>query len=143
MTEFEPIGPLVGGALMGLSAVILLLLSGRIAGMSGLFAGVLSPQRGDIAWRVSFLAGLALGAVVMLRVLPSAFESTLVRSVGATVFAGVLVGFGTRLASGCTSGHGLCGIGRLSVRSVVATVTFIASGAVTVVVIDRLLGGAI
>lgn len=143
MAPFEPIGPLVGGALMGLSAVILLLFCGRVAGISGLFEGVLRPRRGDVAWRVWFLLGLAFGAALMVRMRPSCFDSSLVRSAGATVLAGVLVGFGTRLGSGCTSGHGLCGIGRLSVRSMVATVTFIVCGAVTVVVIDRLLGGSV
>jgi len=126
---------------MGLSAAMLLLFSGRVAGLGGLFAGILRPTRGDVAWRVWFLLGLAAGAVVMLRLLPSCFESSLVRSTGASLLAGVLVGFGSRLGNGCTSGHGLCGIGRLSVRSLVATMTFIATGALTVVVIDRVLGG--
>jgi uncharacterized membrane protein YedE/YeeE len=128
---------------MGLSASILLLFSGRVAGISGLFEGVIRPRRGDVAWRLWFLVGLAAGAVIMARVRPSAFESSLVRSAAATVIAGVLVGFGTRLANGCTSGHGLCGIGRLSKRSIVATMTFIATGAVTVAVVDRLLGGVV
>jgi uncharacterized membrane protein YedE/YeeE len=141
MAPFEPIGPLVGGALMGLSASLLLLFNGRVAGISGLFEGVIRPKRGDVAWRLWFLLGLAAGAVLMGRVRPSSFDSSLVRSAGATVLAGVLVGFGTRLANGCTSGHGLCGIGRLSLRSMVATMTFIATGAATVALVDRVLGG--
>ncbi len=128
---------------MGLSAAILLLFNGRVAGISGLFEGVLRPKRGDVAWRLWFLLGLAVGAVVMVLTRPSSFESTLARSTMATVLAGVLVGFGTRLSSGCTSGHGLCGVGRLSKRSIVATATFIATGAVTVAIIDRLLGGRV
>jgi uncharacterized protein len=143
MASVDPIGPLLGGVLMGLGGAILLLFSGRVAGVSGLFEGVIRPKRGDVAWRVWFLLGLASGAMVMARLRPSSFDSSLVRSAGATVLAGVLVGFGTRLANGCTSGHGLCGIGRLSVRSVVATVTFIATGAATVVLIDHVLGGRI
>ena len=113
MAQFDFFGPLVGGALMGLSSAILFLFSGRVAGMSGLFAGVVRPKRGDVAWRLTFLLGLAVGAVVMRILRPSSFDSSIVRSTGAAVLAGVLVGFGTRLANGCTSGHGLCGIGRL------------------------------
>jgi uncharacterized membrane protein YedE/YeeE len=143
LTPFDPIGSLAGGALMGVSAALLLLLNGRVAGMSGLVAGLVRPTKGDVTWRLWFLAGLAIGAVVMMRVRPSSFESSLVRSPIAVVIAGVLVGFGTRLANGCTSGHGLCGIGRLSKRSVAATMTFIATGAATVLVVDRLLGGAV
>ena len=143
MAPFEPIGPLLGGALMGLSAATLLLFCGRVAGISGMFEGVLRPQRGDVAWRVSFLFGLGVGAILMVTMRPGAFDSSLTRSAGATVLAGTLVGFGTRLGSGCTSGHGLCGIGRLSVRSIAATVTFIATGAITVIIINRLLGGSV
>jgi uncharacterized membrane protein YedE/YeeE len=128
---------------MGLSAAILLLFSGRVAGIGGVYAGILRPTRGDVAWRVWFLLGLAAGGIVMARMLPSCFASTLVRSTGASALAGVLVGFGSRLGNGCTSGHGLCGIGRLSARSIVATMTFIATGALTVVVIDRILGGRV
>jgi uncharacterized membrane protein YedE/YeeE len=143
MAPFEPIGPLAGGALMGLSAAMLWLFPGRIAGISGLFEGVLRPRRGDLGWRLAFLAGLAAGALIMLWLRPGSFDSSLVRSRGAVVLAGVLVGFGTRFASGCTSGHGLCGVGRLSIRSIAATVTFIGTGAVTVAVINRLLGGSV
>lgn len=128
---------------MGLSAALLFLFNGRVAGISGLLEGVIRPKREDLSWRIVFLLGLAAGGLLMLAIRPSSFESTLVRSMGATVMAGILVGFGTRLANGCTSGHGLCGIGRLSVRSIVATVVFIGTGAVTVAIINRLLGGRV
>lgn len=143
IAPFEPIGPLLGGALMGLSAAILLLFSGRIAGISGLVEGVIRPTRGDLGWRVWFLLGLTFGALLAVWLRPSSFENNLARSGGATILAGVLVGFGTRLANGCTSGHGLCGIGRLSVRSIVATATFIGCGAITVLIVNRWLGGSI
>ena len=143
LAPFDALGSLAGGAIMGLSAAVLLLCNGRIAGMSGLVAGLVRPRRGDVAWRLWFLGGLAVGAVAMLRLRPIAFESSLVRSSGAVVMAGVLVGFGTRLGNGCTSGHGLCGIGRLSKRSIAATVTFIGAGVLTVLAVDRMLGGAL
>lgn len=128
---------------MGLSAALLLYFNGRVAGMSGLLAGLLRPVKGDIAWRLWFLGGLAIGAVAMMLLRPSSFESSLVRSSGAVVLAGVLVGFGTRLGNGCTSGHGLCGIARLSKRSIAATMTFIAAGALTVVAVRQIFGGVV
>jgi len=135
---------LLGGALIGAAAVVLLLFNGRLAGISGILAGVLSPAEGGrTGWRLAFLAGLLAGGLVALGTMPGAFDIGLDRSLGATVGAGLLVGFGTRLGGGCTSGHGVCGIGRLSRRSLLATVTFMASGAATVLVVQRLLGGAL
>jgi uncharacterized membrane protein YedE/YeeE len=136
------VASLFGGALIGLSASILLLFSGRVAGVSGIVAGLLRPSRGEALWRVLFVAGMLAGGVVMARVHPSAFASTVERSSIALAAAGVLVGFGTRLGNGCTSGHGVCGISRLSLRSIAATATFIVAGVVTVLVV-RMLTGAL
>ena len=120
--------PLVGGVLIGLSASLLLLLKGRIFGVSGILAGVLIPRSGDTAWRVAALGGLVTAGILLMMVYP---ESMAVVNVGSNwryVGAGLLVGFGTQLGSGCTSGHGVCGISRLSPRSMAATLTFIAAG---------------
>ncbi len=126
---------------MGLAASGLLLLNGRIAGVSGIVAGLLRPSRGEAAWRALFAAGLVAGGLVASLVHPAAFGPSVQNSSAALAAAGVLVGFGTRLGNGCTSGHGVCGVSRLSVRSIAATATFIAAGVVTVFV-TRLLAGA-
>lgn len=127
-----PVASLLGGILIGISAAALLLFAGRIAGITGIVAGALHRQPGDLAWRLWFLAGLLGGGAVLGRLFPSAFAGTLQQSVPVTIAAGLLVGFGTRLGNGCTSGHGLCGIGRLSRRSLVATAVFVAVAALTV-----------
>jgi uncharacterized membrane protein YedE/YeeE len=132
--------PLVGGVMIGLASAGLLALNGRIAGITGIAAGVILPVRGDTAWRSSFLAGLVLTGFAASFVAPEAFTGGPTRSGLALLGAGVLVGFGTRLGNGCTSGHGVCGIGRLSPRSLVATCTFIAAGMGTVAAI-RAIGG--
>ena len=133
-------GPaLLGGLLVGASAAALLLLNGRIAGISGILGGMLKPLRGDIAWRVAFLAGL-IGAPLVYMLFADAPEVRIDAGYGALVVAGLLVGVGTRYGSGCTSGHGVCGISRLSPRSLVATVTFMAAGFATVFVARHLLG---
>lgn len=129
---FAPIPALIGGILIGLATSVLLLFNGRIAGISGIVSGLLTPTKGEIAWRALFVGGLLLGGVVLLVVYPQALAAEAVRSPGVIAVAGLLVGFGTRLGSGCTSGHGVCGLSRLSVRSLVATVTFIVAGMVTV-----------
>ncbi len=134
--------PLLGGALLGLSASGLLLVSGRIAGVSGIIAGLLRPSQGEVLWRVLFVVGMVTAGLIASRVHPATFPVPVARSSVAFVAAGVLVGFGTRLGNGCTSGHGICGIGRLSVRSIAATVTFIITGIVTVFVSRYLLGAA-
>lgn len=122
---------LQGGALIGLSASLMLAFNGRVTGISGIVGGLLTPKAGDIAWRALFVIGLVLGGAVALAASPAAFSPG--RSAPAlVVVAGLLVGFGTRVGNGCTSGHGVCGISRLSPRSLAATVTFIASGALTV-----------
>lgn len=141
MENFTPIASTVGGALIGLSASILLLFNGRIAGISGIFAGLLAPQRGDTGWRVAFVAGLVLGGLALFLAAPAMFAVTYDRTLPMVAVAGLLVGLGVRLGAGCTSGHGVCGLSRLSPRSLVATLTFIATGALTVVLVRLFTGG--
>lgn len=122
---------LEGGALIGLSASLMLGLNGRVMGISGIVGGLLSPTAGDIAWRALFVAGIVGGGLIALATMPGAFSAG-TASVGLVVLAGLLVGVGTRVGNGCTSGHGVCGISRFSPRSVAATLTFIGAGAITV-----------
>ena len=143
MNDFTPLSALIGGILIGLSASAMLLIEGRIAGISGITAGVLKPSRGDTLWRVCFLAGLLAGGILLRIFMPHAFDFGIVRPYPMLVAAGLLVGFGTRLGSGCTSGHGVCGMSRLSPRSLVATVTFIVSGAIVVYLVNHLTGSAL
>jgi uncharacterized membrane protein YedE/YeeE len=140
MHNFTPIASLLGGMLIGLSASAMLLLDGKIAGISGILAGVLKPVRGDTLWRVCFLAGLLAGGILLRIFFPSAFDFGIIRPLPMLIVAGLLVGFGTRLGSGCTSGHGVCGVSRLSPRSLVATATFIFTGALTVYLLKLLSG---
>jgi hypothetical protein len=114
-----------GGILIGLAAVLLLASIGRIAGISGIASGALEGARGDRAWRLAFLAGMMLAGSITLQFLPAPPRS-LTAPVPLLIAAGLLVGFGTRLGNGCTSGHGVCGLGRLSFRSLAAVVTFMA-----------------
>lgn len=119
-----------GGALIGVASALLLLANGRIAGISSVLGGLLLPSTIDRSWRVAFLAGLVVAGVTAALVAPAAIGSS-VRSLPAVIAAGVLVGFGTRLGSGCTSGHGVCGLARFSGRSLAAVVTFMLTGAIT------------
>ncbi len=143
MEHFTPVASLIGGMLIGLSASLLLLFDGKIAGISGIVGGLLSPAKQDTLWRVVFVGGLLTGGLLARLFAPQVFDLGISRSAGALILAGVLVGFGTRLGNGCTSGHGVCGLSRLSPRSLIATLTFIATGAVTVYIINHLLGGAV
>ena len=127
----EWIRALLGGVMIGLSASVLLVANGRIAGVTGVVAGVLGPRRGEVAWRALFLAGLILGGLAASLSVGARFSSS-DTTVSVALLAGLFVGVGTRLANGCTSGHGVCGLSRFSSRSLVATVTFIAAGAATV-----------
>ena len=139
-THFTPLSALFGGLLIGLSAAVLLLCNGRIAGISGIVGGLLQRYKaGDFAWRVAFVLGLVL-APVLYRLFAELPESRIDASWAMLVVAGVLVGFGSRLGSGCTSGHGVCGVSRLSPRSLVATATFMTTGFVAVYVVRHLLG---
>jgi hypothetical protein len=131
------IAGLGGGVLIGLASVVLLALNGRIAGVSGILGGLLSAPA-DRPWRLAFLAGLPLGAGIVAG-LTSGLPQVIQGSSWLLVTAGLLVGFGTRLGSGCTSGHGICGLARRSPRSLVATLTFIAAGMLTVLVVRQVL----
>jgi uncharacterized membrane protein YedE/YeeE len=133
MHDFTPWSSLLGGGLIGLSATLLLLAAGRVAGISGIFGGLLVPTRGDIHWRALFLVGLLLAGLLAASIMPAAIGAS-PRSLPLVGIAGVLVGVGTRLGNGCTSGHGVCGVSRGSVRSIAATTTFMATGIATVLV---------
>jgi uncharacterized membrane protein YedE/YeeE len=136
---FTPWSALAGGVLIGIAAAMFALLNGRIAGISGVVGGLLKPTAGDVAWRAAFAIGLVGSPLVyaLFAVLP---KPQIAAEYGALTLAGLLVGVGTRYGSGCTSGHGVCGLSRLSLRSLVATVTFMAAGFVTVFVTRHLLG---
>ena len=136
--NFTPWTSLGGGMLIGLAAALFVLLNGRIAGISGVLGGLLQPRAGDIVWRVLFVAGLLL-APTLYGLVASLPVATIDADYPTLVAAGLLVGVGTRFGAGCTSGHGVCGISRLSPRSIVATLTFMAAGFATVFVIRHLL----
>ena len=142
MHNFTPLPSLVGGLLIGSAAALMLLLKGRIAGISGIIGGLLQPSRGDTSWRVLFVVGLIAAPLLVMLVTGHLPEVPSQASDRLLVIAGLLVGFGTRLGSGCTSGHGVCGIGRRSVRSVTATLIFISTGALTVFFARHILGGS-
>jgi uncharacterized protein len=140
VTEFTPWSAALGGVLIGSAAALLLLAQGRIAGVAGILRGVLWSLRGDTAWRVAFVAGLPLGAA-LVGWARGGLAIEIAASAPQLALAGVLVGFGTQLGSGCTSGHGVCGLARGARRSLLATATFMVSGAATVYVVRHVLGG--
>jgi len=135
---FTPVTALIGGALIGAAAAAFVVLNGRIAGVSGILGGLLRPARGDIAWRAAFVAGLVAAPLAygVFAALPAIRVDT---DIAVLIAAGLLVGVGTRYGSGCTSGHGVCGISSLSLRSLVATLAFMAAGFTTVFVTRHLL----
>jgi uncharacterized membrane protein YedE/YeeE len=137
--HFTPWASLAGGILIGLATALLLLANGRVAGISGILGGLLRPSRGDIAWRVTFILGLFVAPLVWLtmRAMPPA---QIDHSPALLAVGGLLVGIGTRFGNGCTSGHGVCGIARLSPRSLLATACFLAAGFVTVFIVRHVLG---
>jgi len=135
---FTPWSSLVGGAVIGVAAAMLVLLNGRIAGISGILGGILKPVTGDVAWRAAFILGL-VGAPWVYALWGAFPRPQIDASAGALVLAGLLVGVGTRYGAGCTSGHGVCGLSRLSPRSLAATATFMAAGFGTVFVLRHLL----
>ena len=132
MTHFTPFSALLGGALIGLASALVLLAHGKVAGVSGMFGGVLRPGTSDRSFRLSFILGLLGGGAIMSFLYPEAFRSVFTPTLPLALIAGLIVGFGTQLGNGCTSGHGVCGTSRLSPRSIVATVTFMATGFATV-----------
>lgn len=137
-TNFTPWTGLAGGLLIGLAVGAFVLLNGRIAGISGIVGGLLRPAQGDIAWRIAFLAGL-VGAPLVYALFAALPEVRIAAGDGALVAAGLLVGIGTRYGSGCTSGHGVCGLSRMSPRSLVATVSFMLAGFATVFVLRHVM----
>lgn len=137
--EFTPWSALAGGMLIGLAAAMFVLLNGRIAGNSGVIGGLFKPNKGDLAWRAAFVLGLA-GAPWVYELVAALPQPRIDASFGALVIAGLLVGVGTRYGSGCTSGHGVCGLARLSPRSMVATGAFMVAGFATVFIIRHWLG---
>ncbi|MDX1552945.1 MAG: YeeE/YedE family protein [Marinobacter sp.] len=139
--NFTPWSALAGGIIIGLSAAGFILLNGRIAGISGILGGLLVPQKRDVLWRIAFLAGM-LAAPLLWMMTAELPPIEIKASYPVLVAAGLLVGIGTRYGSGCTSGHGVCGLSRLSARSLVATLTFMVAGFVTVFIIRHLITGA-
>jgi uncharacterized membrane protein YedE/YeeE len=136
---FTPWSSLAGGALIGTAAAMFALLNGRIAGISGVLGGLLRPKAGDIGWRAAFVLGL-VGAPLLYALVTALPAPQVDAGTGALVVAGLLVGVGTRYGSGCTSGHGVCGLSRLSPRSLVATLAFMGAGFATVFVLRHVLG---
>ena len=143
MESFTPIASTIGGVLIGIAAAGLLLFHGRIAGISGIAGGIFRREPGDISWRVMFIVGLLAAGFGWHLFFPQDYAVGIDRSTPALVIAGLMVGIGTQLGSGCTSGHGVCGIGRLSKRSTVATVSFMITAALTVFVVNEVLVGSV
>ena len=141
MENFTPYSAFFGGTLIGISASMLMLLNGRIAGISGIVKGLLKPSNcSEINWRIAFLAGLVFGGLGYAMVFP--VQITLPQGINmlTLIIGGLLVGFGTAMGNGCTSGHGVCGMSRFSIRSIVATMTFLSTGMLTVYIIRHVLG---
>ena len=137
--NFTPYAALSGGILLGVASATFILINGRILGISGILGGLLVPRRGDVSWRVFFLAGMLLAPAILALVWPQRLVVPRIDADNFTIIvAGVLVGLGTRYGSGCTSGHGVCGLSRLSPRSLVATLAFMASGFATVYIVRHL-----
>ena len=139
MENFTPLSATAGGVLIGISVTLLLLFKGRIGGVSGIMNGALFAPKGDRIWRLTFLAGLVLGVFVFHLLAP---DFTVLRQGYPLLLLGLggfLIGFGTRMGGGCTSGHGICGIANLSIRSLIATLTFMATGMITVYIIRHIL----
>jgi uncharacterized membrane protein YedE/YeeE len=135
--HFTPAASFAGGALIGIAAAMLLLLSGRVAGISGIVGGLLAPHRGDVAWRIAFVGGL-LAAPAAMALLGERPAPRIDAGFGTLILAGLLVGIGTSYGSGCTSGHGVCGLSRLSPRSLIATLAFMAAGVAAVYAVRHL-----
>ncbi len=138
-SNFTPWASLAGGIALGLAAAIFILVNGRILGISGIVGGLLHPLKGDVVWRLTFVAGV-LAAPVLYKLLATPAAARIDAGLPTIVIAGLLVGLGTRYGSGCTSGHGVCGLSRLSPRSMVATLAFMGAGFVTVFIVRHVLG---
>ena len=134
MENFTPFASTLGGLLIGVASAMVLVFNGRIAGISGVAGGIFRFQKGDLLWRALFVGGLVLGGLGSFLVAPAAFEIATGRPLWVLAIAGLLTGVGTQLGGGCTSGHGICGLGRFSVRSLVAVLTFLLTAAITVAI---------
>jgi len=137
--HFTPVTSLAGGVLIGIAAAALLLINGRILGVSGILGGIVWPRAGDLGWRLAFVVGIVVSPSA-LKLVTSATPPVIDTSIATLVASGLLVGIGTRLGAGCTSGHGICGISRLSPRSLVATAAFMLAGFATVFVARHVIG---
>jgi uncharacterized membrane protein YedE/YeeE len=137
--SFSPASAVIGGVIIGLAVAVLGLMNGRIAGISGIVGGLLKPAPGDVAWRMAFVAGL-IAAPLCFAIVAKLPPVAIAASYPTLIIAGLLVGIGTRYGAGCTSGHGVCGISRLSPRSIVATLSFMAAGFATVFVVRHFIG---
>jgi uncharacterized membrane protein YedE/YeeE len=140
-TNFTPWASLAGGVMLGLASALFILLNGRILGISGIVGGLLRPQSGDAGWRIAFLLGLFAAPWLWQAVAPTALLSAprIDANMGLVVLAGLMVGVGTRYSAGCTSGHGVCGLSRLSPRSLVATLSFMGAGFLSVFVLRHVI----
>ena len=141
MTEFTPVASAIGGAMIGLSAIMLMLFMGRIAGISGIASRLLPPVAEDYGWRLAFVVGLIAAPIVYQQVSQQPIEQTVSGNLVLMALAGLLVGFGSVFGGGCTSGHGVCGLSRLSMRSIIATVVFMVVAFVTVFLVRHGVGG--
>lgn len=135
------INALIGGVLIGVAVSLMLVFNGRVTGISGIISGILKPQKGDFLWRFLFVLGLLTGGLFLKIYLPDTFQLRSSAQMIDYAFGGVLVGFGTLLGNGCTSGHGVCGISRMSVRSILATITFISFGILSLFIFKMMRGG--
>ena len=131
---------IIGGVLIGIAVSLMLLFNGRVTGISGIVSGIIKPTSGDLSWRTFFVLGLLTGGFLLQYFLPETIIQHYPLKWGDYIFAGILVGFGTLLGNGCTSGHGVCGISRFSVRSILATCTFIIFGILGFVILKTLRG---
>lgn len=140
MENFTPYTALSGGILIGLAATLLLLFNGRIAGISGIMGGLINAPKAELYWRIAFLLGIVIGAFLLHQIRPDFYQPRENFPAWFLALGGFLVGFGTRMGNGCTSGHAVCGIARFSVRSIAATITFMVSGFLTVYIVRHVLG---
>ena len=140
MADFSILNPLAGGTMIGFAAILMFLVNGRITGISGIIGSVVQPEAGQVAWRVIFILGLLIGGSVYPLLWGRDLPVVAAGPLYLYIIAGLLVGFGTRTGSGCTSGHGICGLARFSTRSLVATITFMAAAIVTRMLVSILAG---
>jgi len=141
MENFTPISALIGGLMIGRAAVILMTFNGRIAGITGITRGIMQPVKNDVLWRAVFLIALICAPLLYNLAMPAPVTITVTASIPLLLVGGFLVGLGACISSGCTSGHGVCGIGRLSRRSIAVTVTFMTTGTITVYLTRHVIGG--